>query len=178
MKKRLLVRNLRLKTDFVGQIYRSSHPDVFLAKVVLKICSKFTGEHPCRRAISIKLVYWNRTSAWVFSRRFAAYFQNTYPRNTSGWLLLDLEVLLHWIMVMEKSCSQWVWKLQFWKVENRSKWSHVAGSKNPIDIRTGMCKRNDFKRCVTRSHFLLKQQRLLVSTAKPCTCIALTTDLT
>ena len=27
-------------------IYRSSHPEVFLAKSVLKICSKFTGEHP------------------------------------------------------------------------------------------------------------------------------------
>ena len=28
--------------------------DVFLAKGVLKICSKFTGEHTCRKAISIK----------------------------------------------------------------------------------------------------------------------------
>ena len=35
--------------------YRSSRPDVFLGKGVLKICSKFTGEHPCRSAISIKL---------------------------------------------------------------------------------------------------------------------------
>ena len=35
--------------------YRSSHPKVLLEKGVLKICSKFTGEHPCRRAISIKL---------------------------------------------------------------------------------------------------------------------------
>ena len=36
-------------------IVRSSHPRVFLGKGVLKICSKFTGEHPCGRAISIKL---------------------------------------------------------------------------------------------------------------------------
>ena len=28
---------------------------VFLGKGVLKTCSKFTGEHPCRSAISIKL---------------------------------------------------------------------------------------------------------------------------
>ena len=28
---------------------------VFLVKCVLKICSKFTGEHPCRSVISIKL---------------------------------------------------------------------------------------------------------------------------
>ena len=34
---------------------RSSHPGVFLGKGVLKICSKFTGEHPCRKVISIKL---------------------------------------------------------------------------------------------------------------------------
>ena len=34
---------------------RSSRPEVFLGKVVLKICSKFTGERPCRSVISIKL---------------------------------------------------------------------------------------------------------------------------
>ena len=39
---------------------------------VLKICSKFTGEHPCRSAISIKLL------AWVFPCKFTAYFQNTF----------------------------------------------------------------------------------------------------
>ena len=30
---------------------RSSRPEVFLVKRVLKICSKFTGEHPSRSAI-------------------------------------------------------------------------------------------------------------------------------
>ena len=34
---------------------RSSSPEVFLGKRVLKICSKFTGEHPCRSVILIKL---------------------------------------------------------------------------------------------------------------------------
>ena len=28
--------------------FRSSHPEVFLEKDVLKTWSKFTGEHPCR----------------------------------------------------------------------------------------------------------------------------------
>ena len=37
-------------------LYRRSHPEVFLGKGVLKICSKFTGEHPCQSAISIKLL--------------------------------------------------------------------------------------------------------------------------
>ena len=35
---------------------KSSHPEVFLGKVVLKLCSKFTGEHPCQSAISVKLL--------------------------------------------------------------------------------------------------------------------------
>ena len=35
---------------------RNSHPEMFLVKGVLKICSKFTGEHPCRNVISIKLL--------------------------------------------------------------------------------------------------------------------------
>ena len=43
--------------------------EVLLRKGVLKICSKFTREHPCRSVISI-----NQTSAWVFSCKFAAYF--------------------------------------------------------------------------------------------------------
>ena len=36
--------------------FRSSHSEVFLRKGALKICSTFTGEHPCRRAISMKLL--------------------------------------------------------------------------------------------------------------------------
>ena len=34
---------------------RSSRPEAFLGKGVLKICRKFTGEHPCWSVISIKL---------------------------------------------------------------------------------------------------------------------------
>ena len=45
-----------LKNRNIGMI-RSSHPEVFLGKGALKICSKFTGEHPCRSAISIKLLW-------------------------------------------------------------------------------------------------------------------------
>ena len=35
----------------------------------------------------VKQLYRNCTSAWVFSCEFAAYFQNTFPKNTSGQLL-------------------------------------------------------------------------------------------
>ena len=34
---------------------RSSRPEMFLRKGVLKVCSKFIGEHPCRRVFPIKL---------------------------------------------------------------------------------------------------------------------------
>ena len=37
------------------ELVRSRRPEMFLGKGVLKICSKFTGEHPCRSLISIKL---------------------------------------------------------------------------------------------------------------------------
>ena len=65
---------------------RSSLPEVFLIKGVPKTCSKFTGEHPYRSVISIKLL---RTLAWVFSCKFAGYFRSTFRRNTSGWLLVN-----------------------------------------------------------------------------------------
>ena len=65
--------------------------ELFLGKGVLKICSKFTGEHPCHSAILIMQLYWNRTSAWVLSCKFAAYiFTAPFPKNTSGGLLLLL----------------------------------------------------------------------------------------
>ena len=63
-----------------GFIFRSSHLEVFLGKGVLKIYSKFTGEHPCRSAISIKLLCNLSASAWVFFCKFAAYFENTFSK--------------------------------------------------------------------------------------------------
>ena len=35
-------------------------------------------------------LYWNRTFTWLFSCKFAAYFHNTFLKNTSGWLPLYL----------------------------------------------------------------------------------------
>ena len=49
--------------------YGSSHSEVFLRKGVLKICSKFTGEHPCQKVISIKL-----------QKRCSENMQQTYRR--------------------------------------------------------------------------------------------------
>ena len=37
-------------------ILGSSHPEVFFGKGVLKICCKFTGDHPCQSESSIQLL--------------------------------------------------------------------------------------------------------------------------
>ena len=43
-------------TQWLSLLDRSSRPEMFLVKGVLKICSKFRGEYPCRSVISIKLL--------------------------------------------------------------------------------------------------------------------------
>ena len=69
---------------------RSSPPEVFLGKGVLKICSKFTGEHPCRSAISIKLqsnfleIALQQGCSPV---NLLHIFRTPFPKNTSGRLL-------------------------------------------------------------------------------------------
>ena len=60
-----------LITNYSPTLFGSSQPEVFLEKAVLKICSKFTGEHPCRSVISIKLLC-----------------RAPFIKSTSGWLLL------------------------------------------------------------------------------------------
>ena len=70
---------------------RSSRPDVFLGKGVLKICSKFTGEHPYQSAISIKLL-WNFIQITLRHGcspvNLLHIFRTPFLKNTSGWLLL------------------------------------------------------------------------------------------
>ena len=70
---------------------RNSHPEVFLGKGVLKICSKFTVEHPYRSAISIKL----QSNVIEITLRYGCFpvnllhiFRAPFPKNTSGRLLL------------------------------------------------------------------------------------------
>ena len=54
----------------INAIYKSSPPEVFLVKGVLKICSKFTGEHPCQSVISLEITLRHGCSPiiyWIFS---------------------------------------------------------------------------------------------------------------
>ena len=77
-------------------IVRSSHPDVFLGKGVLKICSKFTRRHPCWSAISIKLQS-NFIEIALLDEcspvNLLIIFRKPFPRHTSWWLLLNRERL-------------------------------------------------------------------------------------
>ena len=74
-------------------IFRSSRSEVFLRKGVLKTCSKFTEEHPCRSAISIKLQS-NCIETPLRHRcspvNLLHIFRKSFPKNTSGRLLLDI----------------------------------------------------------------------------------------
>ena len=73
------------------QATRSSHSEVSLRKGLLKICSKYTGEHPCRSVISIKL----QSNFIEIALRHGCssvnllhIFRTPFLRNTSELLLL------------------------------------------------------------------------------------------
>ena len=72
-------------------LHKSSRPEVFLGKGVLKICSKFTRDHPCRSAISEK---WQSNFIKIALRQGCSpvnllhIFRATFSNNTSGWLLV------------------------------------------------------------------------------------------
>ena len=76
-------------------LFRSSRPIMFLRKGILKICGKFTGEHPCRGAISVKLLcnfieiaLWHGCS----SVNLLLISRTHFSKNTSGWLLLNFVI--------------------------------------------------------------------------------------
>ena len=70
-------------------------PEVFLGKGILKICSKFTGEHQCRSVISIKL----QSNVIEIAFRYGCspinllhIFRIPFPRNTSASDLIKLSI--------------------------------------------------------------------------------------
>ena len=88
-------------------MFRSSHPEVFLGKGVLKTCSKFTGEHPCQSVISITLLC------------------------TFGRLLLDVSIItlirVSKLDQKDPTCSED--KMNFYKV------FPLSGMHNPSDVK-------------------------------------------
>ena len=102
---------------------RSSRPEVFLGEGALKICSKFTGEHPCLSAISIKLQ--SNFTEIAFRHECSPLnllhiFRIPFPKNTPGRLLLKI-VFLNFI------------SFQSWKISNWKQWKSLA-NKNALQI--------------------------------------------
>ena len=76
---------------------------MFLGKGVLKIFSKFTGEHPCQGAISKKValqLYGSRTLAWCSPVNLLHIFRIPFPKNTTGVLLLIVQNIFY---ILEQS---------------------------------------------------------------------------
>ena len=81
---------------FFLSVFRSTHPEVFLVKGPLKTCSKFTGEHPCWRSISIRFLkcYFHKVALQTTLQHRCSpvnllqIFRTLFSKNTSGWLLL------------------------------------------------------------------------------------------
>ena len=75
---------------------QSSHLEVFLGEGVLKICSKFTGEHPCRsvyhRSVTHTLSNFIEIALWrgCSPVNLLYIFRTPFPKSTSIWLLLSL----------------------------------------------------------------------------------------
>ena len=116
----LLQRATHLLFYVVFYMFKDSHPEVFLGKDVLNICSKFTGEHPCRSAISIKLLC-NFIEIVLRHRcslvNLLHISRTSFLKSTSGWLLLNVTFIVNF---------SWMgWDLNFfeWKVRN---WFHLC----------------------------------------------------
>ena len=82
-------RSLMFSEDIERDKYRSSRPELLSEKGVLKICRKFTREHPCQNTISVKLP--EITLRHGFSPVNLVHISRThFPQNTSGWLILQV----------------------------------------------------------------------------------------
>ena len=86
-------------TTHLIQFDRSSPPKVILGKAVLKTWSKFTGEHPFRSLICLKLLcnfienaLWHRCSPV----NLLHIFRTTFCKNIPGGRLLTWRMLLLW----------------------------------------------------------------------------------
>ena len=79
--------HLRCYFQNASRRLRSSPPEVFLRKSVLRKSGKFTGKHPCRSVISAKFLC-NFTQIILrhacFPVNFLHIFRTSFPKNTSG----------------------------------------------------------------------------------------------
>ena len=78
-------------------------PEVFLEKDVLKLCSKFAGEHPCQSATSVKLLcnfaLWHGCSPV----NLLDIFRIPFPKNTSGGFFWTCYMYLKYEIYFQRS---------------------------------------------------------------------------
>ena len=94
---------LKHKLKLTNTNFRSSLLEMFLRKGVLKICSKLTGEHPYRRAISISMPKcdFNVEIAIRYGCspvNLLHIFRTPFLRKSSGWLLMYLHYFEYQMM--------------------------------------------------------------------------------
>ena len=101
-------------TSIVFLMFKSSRAEVFWGKGVLRICSKLAGEHPSPSVISIKF----QSNFIEITLRHGCspinllhIFRTSFPKNTSGWLLLNVAV---------KWLSSMVWLIKCCKIQQNN----------------------------------------------------------
>ena len=101
-------------TSIVFLMFKSSRAEVFWGKGVLRICSKLAGEHPSPSVISIKF----QSNFIEITLRHGCspinllhIFRTSFPKNTSGWLLLN--VVVKWL-------SSMVWLIKCCKIQQNN----------------------------------------------------------
>ena len=101
-------------TSIVFLMFKSSRAEVFWGKGVLRICSKLAGEHPSPSVISIKF----QSNFIEITLRHGCspinllhIFRTSFPKNTSGWLLLNVAV---------KWLSSMIWLIKCCKIQQNN----------------------------------------------------------
>ena len=116
-----VLKNILKFTDKQKKQFRSSRPEVFLRKGVLKICCKFLGEHPYRSVVSINLLCNFIDIALQHGCspvNLLHIFRTPFPTNTSGWLLLAVirrcsvkeKMFLKILQNLQKNIFSGVWR--------------------------------------------------------------------
>ena len=106
---------------------------MFLRKGVLKMCNKFTGEHPCRSVISIKLLcsFVEIALRHECSVNLLHIFRIPFPKNTYGvqespisWFKKPTILLSVWLL------TEIMLKIMLWKETNA--WNVIRKRINPL----------------------------------------------
>ena len=110
---------------------RSSLPELFLRKGVLKICIRVTGEHSCRSAILIKLQS-NFTEIWLWHGcshvNLLHIFRTPFSKKTSVWLLLKNKAIEIDCLCCREVNECLLLQLKFWSQREASRHADFMGN--------------------------------------------------